>query len=374
MLEKINWWSKEEDQVLKDNYSKLSKQELINKFPKRTWVGIQSRAYRVFKLSRNTRSWSSEEIGILYDKYPRGGWKLVSQLLPLRPKSSIISVASRLKIKFIRGKGDISPLLDLNPISCYWIGLLLSDGHFNLKAKKCVLTLAKKDEDVVRRFANFVSSPDMKPNTNNSVTVSIYSKNGVPKLCSMFSIQSNKTYNPPNISLIEKNKDLMLSMLIGLIDGDGCIYHTKDCNAAYMRLMCHDSWLGIYRKFNAFLINNFKNNGVDPRCYVRCFDRVVDLVNRRYLDFGIYDNYLLKSMKREAIRMNLPIMSRKWNKVDLGYVSEREKTPIVMETIKKMLNQGLIKSEIIKSTGYTLSRVGWAMKKLAKQETEEKEK
>jgi hypothetical protein len=68
--------------------------------------------------------------------------------------------------------------------------------------------------------------------------------------------------------------------------------------------------------------------------------------------------------------MKLPFMKRKWDKVDLKYISEREQTPIVMATVKKMLENGLSKQEIIDTTGYTLSRVGWAIKKLMRQTKE----
>jgi hypothetical protein len=128
--------------------------------------------------------------------------------------------------------------------------------------------------------------------------------------------------------------------------------------------MCHSSWVNVYRKFNDFLINNFKNNGAKPHCYVKLTNKRVGTLVNRYLNFGIYDNYLLKTLKREAIRMNLPFMTRKWNKVNLKYITERENTPIIISTIKKLIDKGMNKKEIIKKTKYTESRVKWTMKKL----------
>ena len=83
--------------------------------------------------------------------------------------------------------------------------------------------------------------------------------------------------------------------------------------------------------------------------------------------FTIRDNFLLKELKKEAIRMGLPIMSRKWDKINLNYIAEREQTPIIMKLIKEMYNKGMSKKEIIKETGYTASRVGWAIKKIKKE-------
>lgn len=57
-------------------------------------------------------------------------------------------------------------------------------------------------------------------------------------------------------------------------------------------------------------------------------------------------------------------MFRKWDKVDLGYETKREQTPKVMATVRSLLNSGCGKREIIRATGYTDSRVGWAIKKI----------
>jgi len=258
----------------------------------------------------------------------------------------------------------MSPLLDHNPISCYWLGFLLADAHFDLKRKSCILVLAKKDEDTVRKFASFVSCFNIREGHHNSIGVRIYSEDLIPKLCDRFSVKNDKTRNPPDLSAIKNNKTLMLAMLIGLIDGDGCIFRAKDCRASYMKLMCHTSWTGIYQHFCDFLISNFSNNGEKPHCYVNFSNKNKSGRKNKYLNFVIYDNYLLKTLKREAIRMNLPIMDRKWDKVDLEYVAEREETPVIMSVVKKLVNKGLDKKEIMKITSYTESRVKWAMKKI----------
>lgn len=365
-------WKPEEDRILKKKYKKSQKQDLLNSLPKRTWQGIQSRAIKVLGLSRNIRHWNNKEIKILSNYYPSKGVRGVKLLLPNRSHSAIISMASILKIPLIRGNCDMSPLLSYSPISMYWLGFLLADGHFVPKLSKCSLRLANKDKDMVYKFASFVSSNDVSPRHHNSTGIDLYSKEVVPELCRRFSIQSNKTCNPPNLSPIEKNADLMLSILIGLIDGDGHIYHAKECNASYMALECHSKWISIYQKFSNFLVDNFKNNGSNPRCYLKFRNRKIGRSTRTYLRFSIYDNYLMKAIKREAIRMKLPFMKRKWDKVDLNFISEREQTPRVMATVKKMFEKGFNKNEIISVTGYTLSRVRWAIKKLILQTKKDK--
>lgn len=358
-------WTKEEDKILQEKYARHPKDILLNSLPRRTWQGIQSRAIRVLGLSRNSKEWSKEEIAILSNYYPSGGVKAVKSFLPLRSNSAIVSMASILKISMLRGDCDVSPLLTFSPIACYWIGFLLADAHFNLKNKRCTLTLAKKDKEVIKKFASFVSCSNIRIAPHNSVSVSIYSKDLIPKLCDRFSIKSDKTRNPPDLSAIKDNTNLMLAMLIGLIDGDGYIFRSKDCHASYMKLMCHMSWTVIYRQFCSFLINNFNNEGESPHCYIGHLNKNINGCKRKYLNFAIYDHHLLKILKRKAIQMNLPFMKRKWNDVDLEYVTERELTPRIMITIRKMIERGLNKREIMRRTGYTCSRVGWSMKKIA---------
>lgn len=363
-------WEEYEDLILKEKYPLSSKEDILTSLRERSWSSIQTRAIKCLGLSRNFRGWTSEEIAILYKNYPIGGLNAVKKLLPFRSESAIVSRVSILNIPFIRGNCDLSSLLSLNPISCYWIGLLLADGHFNIKTKRCSLSLSIKDEKTVRDFAQFISTDNIKVYKKEDkyefISVDFYSKNGIPELCNRFSIQSNKTVNPPDFSVIESNKDLMLSILIGLIDGDGCIYNVKGCKASYMSLMCHDKWYKTYEKFSRFLFDNFKTNEYCPRCIVKIVNKKINNITKKYVRFDIRDNYLLKKIKKDVNRMNLPVMKRKWDKIDLGYVSEREETPLVMSVIKQMLNEGLNKKQIIEKTGWTESRVKWAMKKTGK--------
>jgi len=357
-------WRPEEDKILRDKYARSRLQDLMILLPTRTWSSIQSRASKVLSLSRNVRAWSNEEIGALSQHYPNGGVKSTRDLLPLRSDSVIRCKASGLGIRQIRGENcNLASLFLPHPISYYWLGFLLADGHFDPSRGIGSLCLAKKDENSIREFASFISCQNIKPSQHDSVSVYFHSHKDIPRLCQKFSIQSNKTRYPPDLSAIDNDKNAMLSMLIGLIDGDGCIYNADNIRRSYMGLMCHASWIGIYQRFVKFLLREFKVNGVSPKCSVGLVNKRIGSSIRRYVRFNIFDHYLLKEMKRMAIRMDLPMMRRKWDKVDLEYVTERESTPLVMENVRRLVGQGLKYKEIMKKTGYTESRVKWSIKK-----------
>ena len=46
-------WTKEEDAIVKNNYESLSKKELMNLLPNRSWNAIQMRGRRIFNLDRS---------------------------------------------------------------------------------------------------------------------------------------------------------------------------------------------------------------------------------------------------------------------------------------------------------------------------------
>ena len=72
------------------------------------------------------------------------------------------------------------------------------------------------------------------------------------KLCDKFNIKNNKTYEPMELNNYSFNKELLFSLIIGFIDGDGCInkvYKKQDCN---LRIHLHSSWLD-----NLIFIENF---------------------------------------------------------------------------------------------------------------------
>jgi len=174
-------WTEQEDNLLKKIYCNINRNELKNMFHNRTYDAIKLRA-RYFGL-----------------KYK--------------------NIDSRI--------GDVKVLLNDNNEVYYWLGFLLADGHFSNK-KRIVIKIAQKDTNHLEKFAKLLNSKVKISNSSHRYcSVQIQDKINVKILCDKFGINSNKTYNPPTKIFSINNNQLMFSLIVGFIDGDGCIFKKK---------------------------------------------------------------------------------------------------------------------------------------------------
>lgn len=239
--------------------------------------------------------------------------------------------------KVARRKCDLSVLLEETPETYYWVGFLLADGHFD--KGRINFTLAKKDKKQVIKFAKFIGWKGSVKETEIYASVSPMHKDVVNKLCEKFDISGNKTYNPPRTILIH-NKELLKYLLIGFIDGDGNIekqYKRKDC---FIRIKTHLSWKNILEEFCKLLgysINHVKVN------------------KQGYCELYISDSSIITELKKYS--KYIPVLERKWNKVDENFVSKLIKSKENKEKILKLLEQGVKKIEISKQLSVSPSLV-----------------
>src|SRR5579863_3678227 len=98
-----NAWSIKEIQIVEKYFSILSRKELIELLPKRTWISIQNKAYGILNLKRPNRSWSEKELDILEKNYSKIGCGVTKKdflkLLPKRNWEVIRNKASQIKVK-----------------------------------------------------------------------------------------------------------------------------------------------------------------------------------------------------------------------------------------------------------------------------------
>lgn len=254
------------------------------------------------RLSGPHRLWSESDISKLIENYPNSSYGELSIILE-RTKASIKLKAKRLKLKrhFKRIKNsELSVLLLDNPISFYWVGFLTADGHFS-KQKRIILVLSAKDIDHLLKFGKYISCPNIHK-YKRSFRISCCDTTLVPLITNKFNLSNNKTRNPPDI--IFDNDDLFLSFFAGFVDGDGCISGTG--NRRSIRIKVHRNWLKklieyedrIYRIFNM------------PKT---TFTR---LNKQEYASFGLSNRELLSNLKKKLISLNLPLLSRKWNRIN----------------------------------------------------------
>ena len=231
-------------------------------------------------------------------------------------------------------KYKLKNLLEDTNICYYWIGYLLADGCISGNR----LSLTSKDYIVLKNFCeyldidlSYIQKRTIK--SNDYYTVSVMDTENIPKILEKFNWKNNKTYNPPNplnIGLQFKH-----SLAIGFIDGDGSINYRHKGSSCHILIRCHKSWLN----FLSWLYSSAHIN------------------NSGYAEAYVSNNSDIKFYKKFAIDNNLPILKRKWDKVDLDFTSKQEIGKIRICQVKELLEKGLSRKDIANILGITASGV-----------------
>lgn len=211
-------------------------------------------------------------------------------------------------MKTCKYKCSLEKLLKEDVKSYYWIGFLLADGCFTKKETRNTLSLeiSNKDKKHLKKFRRFINSNHKLYTRKDYRNTSSIHISG-PKILDImhkFDIHNNKTKNPPNISRLSNGeKELVFSLLIGFIDGDGNIRETfPGCYC--ITIQNHRSWENFYVFFENFFFEYFKQKR--NRSYIR-----LDI--RKYITFSISRQDFTKQIKKEVKRLKLPCLNRKWN-------------------------------------------------------------
>lgn len=368
-------WTEEENILLKEVYvSNRNREEIKKFFPYRSWVSIRTHAVT---------------LGLLR----KGYWDIIkdrdAQILPLLEKMSPPDVAKVLGLKpshvymrmYKAGKKPIERvsnnklcnLLNDTPEAFYWLGFILADGCFSggkskIKGKmynSFSFRLARKDKNSVSLLSKFIGSSiniDVKNDTHNYVGVHCNDIKTLRTLMKKIGLRETqiKTYEPPT-KIFNFKGDLLFSLIVGYIDGDGTILKHKQKNGIFARLAVrtHKSWKSIFDKFDLFLYNYFnieRTSNSFPTVLVN-YESMPQEKKNRYVVWSINNFRMLKFIKAKAISLGLPVMNRKWNRIKENIVSRRELADIRREEVKHLLKNGLSVKEIIKKTFFTVSIV-----------------
>lgn len=279
-------WTIEEDERLKRLWPKATKEEIINSFS-RTYASLIIRA---------------SQLGIkkAYQKHP-----------------------------YVQS--NLSVLLEDSFESFYWIGFLMADGTI-IGKKRLRLVLSIKDQRHLLKFKSFCGIRNhFKIISNNKPQIGVHAQDSitVPKICEKYSLKQKKTYNPS--SFIPNNKNLFLAFLIGFIDGDGCIKkQSKKRKDSIIAIKMHSSWLDYLNK-----LSNKLSEAVDikPTC--------AKINSKGYAIIHWCNAIVLKYLKNKTVELGLPVLQRKWDRIDLNYESRNEKTIKDKEKLIKLVNKGL---------------------------------
>lgn len=281
---------------------------------------------------RVTKKWDNCEIDYLVNNYTTSKMSEILSVLSGRTLSSITNKAHNLKLSNRSNSlCDLTVLLDDTPLNYYWIGFLLADGHFS-KSNQIQVNLCDKDLPHLKKLANYLSYEKVlnKPNLYVQDTMVVKS------LKTKFGISNNKTYHPPK-SLPRVSDELLISLLIGFIDGDGSINHK-----GYLYIKIHKTWLKILKDMLDFLSNGDFNISI----------------NNDGLVLGMITKIeIMKSIKRKGQNLSLPMLERKWDRVDLTKMSKTEKRHQYDKECHKLFNDGIKIKDVITQLGYSRSFV-----------------
>lgn len=273
------------------------------------------------------KKWTKEEITFLIENYENSNDDFLKNNLD-RTWSSIKQQAIKQKIKrYYRNDrlADMKLMLNDDVQTYYWIGFILADGHIGNNRLK--ITLATNDSEHVEKFKKFIEHTGDVDYTDTNATISIMDKKYISKLCDKFDIKSNKTIFPCNISRINDD-NLLFSLIIGFIDGDGSIRNLHKRKDFCIRVKCHMNWKENLEYMINFLYNLFGKSEyyeIDPK--------------NEYAYFCISDTEIQKKIKQKVLDLKLPVLDRKWDIIDLNYMGKYEKSRNDREKFSELIKQ-----------------------------------
>lgn len=172
----------------------------------------------------------------------------------------------------------------------------------------------------------------------------------VSKFCRLFDFRPQKTYNPPRKFNLKGNR--FLAFLIGFIDGDGCISYQTGREDCLLSIKCHKSWLPLLQTFSDLLYELAQAKSSMPK-----------INNQGYAHWYISNNAILKFLKFKAIQMGIPVLTRKWDKIDLDRVSRTERSYRDKQEVLRLHAAGYRQKDICEQVGLKKSTVCMILKR-----------
>jgi len=307
----LNVWDKKEIKILKENYNK-SIDELCILLPKKERKAILIKRRRFGLSPIKMYKWDSNDKKLLKKHWSYSKKELIQKLFPSIKWNSIKEMARRLGLKRIieYRKGDLSPLLKENNVAYYWMGFIMADGWIS-KEGQLVVGLSKKDKCHLEKLAKLLKTNintieceeteffGKKYKREKPVRIAVQDKVLGLKLKNKMNISIRKTYNPPDLSFLNTNNKFF-SFLAGFIDGDGSF--SKNKYNVYFRIECHKNWIKNFKYIKKRIDNCILND-----------IKIKKLEKSVLLSSG--NNLFLNKLKNYILKLNIPIMERKWEKI-----------------------------------------------------------
>jgi hypothetical protein len=224
---------------------------------------------------------------------------------------------------------SLSKLLDESNISYYWIGFMIADAHIT-KFDSIQINVSEKDISHIFKLKEYIEDETIRINLKDGIVrLHLCDKPTVIKLKKNFKWKTNKTKNP--IEIPKLKEDQLFSLIIGFIDGDGHIN-----NKGSIIVKCDFNWKENLEFFYYTLTSK---------------EREIKVTSDGYSIFSISHYPTLRNIKQKAISLNLPILNRKWNKIEIDKIMKYEKSKIVESLIHLKVK------EIKEITGFSKSLI-----------------
>lgn len=302
--------------------------------------------------------WTPSELIALHKHYESSPMAVVRASLPNRSKTQIQTKANQegLHRRYLgtdRIIYRIDRLLEDTPEALYWLGFLLADGHFS-DNNTISVTLSSIDTQHLNKFCSFIGHKPCKPN-GKTVGVSTHDIRYAQQIRTKYGIVARKTYNPPPLDIYYTlSDDLFVSLAIGFIDGDGSIALRRK-GITSISIHNHNTWMS-FQNMIAERLTGIIGISVCPSR--------LDKAGYANLSAG---HTVAKALKLIGQRLSLPMLERKWDKVDTTILTRYEKSAQYRQEVERLYGEGLTKQEIAKQLNLTpfaikalWQRIRWA--------------
>lgn len=271
---------------------------------------------------RQYNFWSDEEIEKLKNLFNLV--KSYNDLAQYFPTHGIESIKSKIcKLGFEKTshrKNHCENLLLQTPEAYYWLGFLLADGGFSIR--KMSLTISAKDIEHLHRFREFISSTNniRKIAGSECYRFSFTNVKVAKELMQRFSISTNKTKNPSDLFSFTTNQDLIFSLIIGFIDGDGSISLAYN-KYPQLSVVSYESWINNFIGIFNFLHSMFSITPTNKPPIIRTSRTDLPQDKGNFRDFQIANIVItnrpvMRAMYSKVKELDLPVLERKWSKLE----------------------------------------------------------
>jgi hypothetical protein len=299
-----NNWSTKELQVLDDNPTFTTRQ-LQNLLDNRSLFAIRTKRYahtrRQIHGAGTYVQWSDCDLTCLKEIWPDTAMDLILQRFPERTYSALKAQAHKLGVARPQTArhGTLRPFFDGSYQSFYWLGFIVADGSISKHGNLRVWTSAK-DREHTKQLADWLETTLHEDPKRNAVGFGVGDKVSCEELASTFGIRQRKTYDPPTLHwLTTASLDIFTAFFAGYIDGDGCIHKTYNT----ITITAHSSWVNTLQFLETLAKKHWSVSSSS-------------LILQKYCTLRIR---LDSSVRDHLYTLNLPLISRKWDRITSDY-------------------------------------------------------